>query len=151
MQDETGNEKGYGGVKSLAGKAVSRYNAEKHAILRETLTAYEKIDAKQIYDDLADDFKPEGRMQELIVEILASNYIRLQRIAKAESEMVKEAMSPDELSLMGRLSDYRAQMPSRDAEKLLIYSRYQTATENRIYRALAVLKQLKAYEQGQNA
>jgi hypothetical protein len=151
MQDETRDEKGNGGVKTIAGKAISRYNAEKHAILREALTAYEGVDAKQIYDDLADDFEPEGRMQELIIEILASNYIRLQRIAKAESEMIKETMSPDEISLMGRFSDYRAQIPSRDAEKLLIYSRYQTATENRIYRALAVLKQLKAYEQSQDA
>ena len=32
-------------------------------------------------------------------------------------------------------------------EKLNLCSRYQTATENRIYRALGVLKQLKTYEQ----
>ena len=31
-------------------------------------------------------------------------------------------------------------------EKLNLCSRYQTATENRIYRALGVLKQLKTYE-----
>ena len=130
---------------------VSKYNAEKHSILRETISDYEKANAEQIYNDLAEDLKPQGRMQELIVETLASNAIRLQRIAKAEAEMVKEAMSGDPIIKAAAFSDYTAQVPSTEAEKLLVYSRYQTATENRIYRALAVLKQLKAYEQSQDA
>lgn len=131
-----------GGVKTLEGKAVSKYNAQRHSILRETLTDYEQADAGQVYDDLLEDLQPNGRFQELLVEMITSNIIRLQRIAKAEGELVKESSAGGGLEIS--FKSYDAQLKPNDAEKLLIYSRYQTATENRIYRALLVLKQLKA-------
>ena len=137
-----------GGPRTPEGKAISRYNAQKHSILRETLTDYEKADGDQIYNDLADDFKPRGRFEELLVELVASNMIRLQRIAKAESELIKESIAPPTLRTRIPLKEYEAQVGSPTTEKLLTYSRYQTAAENRIYRALAVLKQIEI--DGQN-
>src|SRR3990167_493895 len=102
MQEETNQtiikeRQRSGGVKSLEGKAISRYNAQKHAILRETITEYEKADAEQIYNDVANDLKPQGRLQEVLVESISSNIVRLIRIAKAEGESVKQALDPDEL------------------------------------------------------
>src|SRR3990167_9342370 len=89
-----GNKKRGGGPKTPEGKATSRYNAQKHAILRETITKYEDVEAGQIYDELAEAIKPKGRVQELLVENIASNAIRLLRIARAEAEAVKGAMNP---------------------------------------------------------
>ncbi|HEY4493205.1 MAG TPA: hypothetical protein VJB98_01125 [Candidatus Paceibacterota bacterium] len=137
-----------GGVKTLEGKAISRYNAQKHAILRETITEYEKADAEQIYNDVANDLKPQGRLQEVLVESISSNIVRLIRIAKAEGESVKQALDPDELEMISLVGGYRPDMPTHAVERLEVYSRYQTATENRIFRALAFYKQLKTYEQG---
>jgi hypothetical protein len=127
---------------------VNKYNAQKHMILRETPTEYEKVDADKIYNELSDDLRPVGRTQEMLIEIIANNVIKLTRIGKAEGEVVKEAMSPD----LGLGTDYdgkeyKPNVDSQAVEKLNLCSRYQTATENRIYRALAVLKQLKTYEQ----
>lgn len=132
------------------GRFVSRYNAQKHAILRETLTEYEIVDAEELYNDLSEDLKPLGRVQELLVEMIASNGIRLCRIAKAEAEQMKEALHPnfDLVRLKLEESAYFATIPSSKAEQLLLYSRYQTASENRIYRALVAIRQLKLYEQG---
>ena len=148
MLEQRTTENGKGGPKTAAGKAISRFNAERHAILRETITDYEKTDAEQLYNDLADDLIPHGRTQELLVEILASNAIRLHRIAKAEAEAMKEALSPDYMADL-RLNEnaYAPVVKPSLAEQLMLYSRYQTATENRIYRALAMLYQLKAHEQ----
>ncbi len=134
-----------GGVKTSEGKAVSRYNAQKHAILRETSSDYEKIDVESLYNDLAEDIKPEGRLQEIIVETIASNTIRLQRISKAEAEAIKESISDSKHELKFSGEDYIPNLSPLTVRKLDLYSRYQTATENRIYRALFVLRQLKSY------
>src|SRR5262249_20064080 len=125
------------------GKAVSRYNAQKHAILRETVTPYEKADAAAIFNDLVDDLKPVGRFQELLVEMIAANVVRLQRIAKTENDLIQSATDRG-ITLKPRA--YEAQIDHTAGEKSLLYSRYQTASENRIYRALAVLKQLQIHD-----
>ena len=90
-----------------------------------------------------------------MVEVIGSNLVRLQRIAKAESETIKEALSPvvhTETSIHEQFvgpayKEYESSINSETAEKLLLLSRYQTATENRIYRAIAMFKNLK-HEQG---
>lgn len=139
--------KGAGGVKTAEGKAISRYNAQKHAILRETITDYEKKDAEQFFNELAEAIKPRGRFQELMVENIASNAIRLQRIARAEAELIKEMLAPDIHGVRSlTFKTYRPVMEEKIIEKLDLYSRYQTAAENRIYRAMALLKGLQNYE-----
>jgi len=148
-QEQETRELHKGGVKTEEGKAISRYNAQRHSILRDALTDYERIDAGKIYDELVDDIKPAGRTQELLLEVLVSNVIRLQRITRAESETVLEVLSePTSLGFRGlRSREYDPTISFSTAEKLSLYSRYQTATENRIYRALGMLKHLKTNEQ----
>jgi len=137
-----------GGVKTPEGKAISRYNAQKHAILRDTVTEYEKADAEQIYNDLADSLEPSGRFEELLIENIASNAIRLQRIAKAEAELVKESVGGDSPIFHNiAVKNYTAKVGSESVERLDLYSRYQTAAENRIYRALRVLREIKDHAQ----
>ena len=134
-----------GGVKTSEGKAVSRYNAQKHAILRETITEYEKSDAEQFYNELADAIKPTGRLQELLVETVASNAVRLLRIAKAEAEFIKQTLHPllPDLPPVGR--SYNPKVNSGAIERLELYSLYQTATENRMHRSIALLRALQSY------
>ncbi len=124
-------------------RAISRYNAQKHAILRETITEYEKADAEQIYNGLAEELKPVGKLQEIIVETIASNTIRIQRIAKAEGEYIKSAMEREKLKNVLLDTTPNNQINAGAIGQMTLYSRYQTATENRIYRALAVLRVLQ--------
>ncbi len=136
-----------GGPQTPEGKAVSRYNAQKHAILRENLTEYEEGNVEQIYNDLADDLKPEGRLQESLLEMIAVEFIKMQRIGKAEGEMVKACVHPNDIPLLKL--DPNAYFPKISfhvVEKLLLYSRYSTSAQNRVFRILAMFRQLKGYE-----
>ncbi|MEK7531821.1 MAG: hypothetical protein AAB545_02760 [Patescibacteria group bacterium] len=139
-----------GGVKTLEGKAISRYNAQRHAILRETATDYEKVNAGQIYNDLVADLKPEGRTQEIIVEAITSDYIRLTRITKAEAQLVEMVLRTREsFASAFDMEHTEGEFSHHFAGSMLLYSRYQTSALNRIYRAIGVLKQLKTYDQAQ--
>ena len=144
----------HGGVKTPEGKAVSRYNAQKHSILRTTVSDYEQVDHEDIYNNLAEDLRPVGYLQESMIQVIASNLIRLQRIAKAESEVLEEALAPmiqTEASVYNSVigeafKAYTSPVTTELADRLILFSRYQTATENRLYRAMVMYKQLK-YEQ----
>jgi hypothetical protein len=140
--------KNKGGVKTDAGKAISRYNAQKHSILRETATEYEQVDLECIYNDLADDLKPVGRSQELLVEMIAIDMIRLTRLAKSESEVIKQDLSPyhnaEHYVEIFKPAHYEYNPRLWYSErKFGLFSRYQTATQNRIFRCLSALKQLQ--------
>lgn len=130
-----------GGVKTVEGKSITRFNALKHSILRETVTEYEKSDLESLYSELESALSPSNRLEEMMVENIASNYIRLIRIAKAEAELVKEAINPSvpDVNILG----YKSVVKYDHIKKFELYSRYQTATENRIHRAIMIIKALQ--------
>ena len=137
-----------GGVKTDEGKAISRYNAVRHGILRETVTEYEKIDHERIFNEFADFYKPENLVEEILVERLTVAYIKMARVSRAESELMKSALDPtigygDGITVYEKLG-YQAVLAS-DKVTLLsdVYSRYETAVEKRFYRAMNTLNELK--------
>lgn len=140
------------GVKTDAGKEISKYNAQKHSILRDAPTKYEAMDISALRDDLIEDLKPVGRMQEILVDIVALNTVKLARVVKSESEYVKQILSPvirgelDVVVFRPTQHEYQMEADFTD-KKFQIFSRYQTAMENRIYKALSALKILQN-EQG---
>lgn len=129
-------KKNVGGVKTKEGKLISRYNSVKHGILRESVADYEEVNVENLYNNLAKDLKPEGSVEELLVEMLATNVIKLQRIAKAEKQFVRDFSSKT-------FNTNEDNLPVAVADSLLIYSRYQTATENRIFRIIGALNSFK--------
>ena len=137
-----------GGVKTDKGKEISKYNAQKHTILRESITKYENVDYQIIYEDLVEDLKPKGKTQEMIVEIIALNTIKLVRIAKSEAERIKQMLSnyvKGEMEFDVVKPGYFEYNPELDftSKYFKLFARYQTATENRIYKAITMLKMLQ--------
>ena len=136
-----------GGVKTDEGKAISRYNAVRHGILRESVTEYEKIDHERIFNEFSDFYKPENLVEEILVERLTVAYIKMARVSRAENELMKSALDPtigiSEYSVYEKLG-YQAVLAS-DKVALLsdVYSRYETAVEKRFYRAMNTLNELK--------
>jgi hypothetical protein len=137
-----------GGVKTDEGKAISRYNAVRHGILRETITEYEKIDHERIFNEFADFYKPENLIEEILVERLTVAYVKLARVSRAENELMKSAMDPtipfgEGVSYYEKIG-YKVVLPS-DKVTLLsdVYARYETAVEKRFYRAMNTLNELK--------
>ncbi|MDQ3098304.1 MAG: hypothetical protein M3Q44_01000 [bacterium] len=53
-----------GGVATDEGKERSKYNAQKHAILRESITEYEQEMQDYIFDQLVTELNPQGAIEE---------------------------------------------------------------------------------------
>lgn len=137
-----------GGVKTPEGKAISRYNAVRHGILRETITEYEKVDYERVFNEFCDLYKPDNLVEEILVERLVVAYIKMARISRSENELMKSAMDPtvpfgEGVSYYERIG-YKVVLPS-DKVTLLsdVYARYETAAEKRFYKAMYALNELK--------
>jgi len=75
-----------GGVKTEAGKAVSRFNARKHGIFASLMTEHDASELWNVAEELAEELAPVGSVEEILVEKLAATCLRIQRCARAEQE-----------------------------------------------------------------
>jgi len=139
-----------GGVKTEEGKEVSRYNAIKHGILKESISDYEEFDYQNLYNSLSNDFPPQNTLEEILLERISVAYIKLIRVAKAEAELMKTAIDPTILSKMLDLDVYEERkgytpvVTTSHMEYLSsYYSRYETSIENRMYKAINKLLELR--------
>src|SRR5437762_3031187 len=83
-----------GGVKTDAGKAVSKFNAVRHGVLIKAVTDEEVEEANQIYNQLVNDYQPKTLAEELLIETMAIAYTRRQRAVKAEREYLMAELNP---------------------------------------------------------
>jgi len=83
-----------GGVKTDQGKAVTKFNALQHGILRQTLTEYEKDFYLEIYADLVRQYQPVTLFEKILIERITVHYLKLFRIQKAETEYMKATLDP---------------------------------------------------------
>ncbi len=150
-----------GGVKTEEGKAVSKYNAQKHAILRQTITEYEQEMYEYVFEKFVQELNPKGVIEELLVERIATCYVKLYRVAKAEGEYFKATFNP--LQKIGgkyellplpdpdaKWIGYAPKLSPDNVERLTnIYTRYETTIENRLYKALHELERLQRMREGE--
>lgn len=134
-----------GGVKTPEGKDIVRFNARKHGILSSLIADYEDDFYKQYLDQLFEELRPTTLLENILVERMALHYLKLYRLAKAESEFMKSCLStPSELMMMITSIENRGYVPEvshLDIQQLLtIYARYEISIENRLYRAMHELK-----------
>ncbi|OGM32692.1 hypothetical protein A2803_01380 [Candidatus Woesebacteria bacterium RIFCSPHIGHO2_01_FULL_44_21] len=156
-----------GGVKTPAGKDISKYNAVKHGIFKEAISKYEDGFYKDALDELLDQFRPVGFLEKLLVERIALCYLRLFRSAKAEVEFMNSKLNPfHEVRASQMLNNfeslrasvekttfegYKPQITSESVKELeQIITRYDTTIENKLYKALHELQRLQAIRLGQN-
>lgn len=134
-----------GGVKTAEGKAIVRFNARTHGILANLISSYEGNFYNQILDQLIDEFDPQSAIQTILVERVALYYLRLQRLAKAENEFLKTCIDRTEYQNFF-FTDVVKQgfdsvvKPDDISQLHKLYGRYETAIENRLYRALTELR-----------
>jgi hypothetical protein len=135
-----------GGVKTEEGKSVSKWNALKHGILRQSVSEYEKLDYETLYTELVEEFEPSSALETMCIEIIVTNYIKLFRINKAETERMKMTLDPTiefGIAPLTTRDGYEPVVSADTVSSLEVYSRYQTTVENRIYKAIMMLKTLK--------
>ena len=133
---------------------MSKLNALTHGILRETLTEYEQGVEGGLLDDLEQEYQPTNTIERMLLERIATAYVKLRRVAKAEKEYIRSVMDPHieaEESINPTISfthvvvkreGYIPKVGDEAVNRLLsVYGRYETSLENRFYRAIHELRE----------
>ena len=163
-QIEANRENGKsGGVKTDEGKAVSKYNALKHGILKEVVSDYEQSFYEDITERLDDHFSPVGVLEKMLVDRIGNYYLKLYRVAKAEKEYMKATLDPRKVVIRDTMplmeftetivenEGYTPKVGQEAVEKLSdTYLRYEVAIENRLYKALHELQRLQSARNGES-
>lgn len=131
---------------------ITKYNATKHGILRESVTSYETSDYEAFYNELEADIKPINSLERLLLERIVINKIKLDRVSKAESEIIKQSLDPRKVRShmdmdWGDILENEGYTPKLSPDfmnKLEVYSRYETQAENRMYKAIRVLQGMRS-------
>lgn len=129
-----------GGVKTAAGKEISRLNAISHGLFcREVLIKGEDASSlTELSSGLTAELEPQGEMETILVERIISSTWRLRRALRTEKAYatLPRCRENDDQEELIAGCDYR--YPSWQN-----YSRYETALERQIYKALHELERLQ--------
>lgn len=148
-----------GGPQTETDKAVSKFNALTHGILRETLSEYEQGIEDGLLDDLEMEYRPTSTIEKMLLERIATTYVKLRRVAKAEREFMRSVLDPhivveksipglEELQITHTVVEREGYIPKVGFEAVnqlaSVYGRYETNLENRLYRAVRELREQRA-------
>ena len=119
-----------GGVKTAAGKVVSRYNARKHGVLsKELLLPTEDAnELSKFKAGMVDALKPQDEMQAMFVDTIVCCVWRKHRTIRHEGKAIDFG------------NYFRTPGPDRFCELIM---RYEAALDRQMYRALSTLKELQ--------
>jgi hypothetical protein len=147
------------GPKTPEGKASVRHNALKHGLLaQEVLLQEEDEEALRELDErLRSELRPEGEIEDLLVEQIVAAQWRLRRMRRVEAGVFDWESSSAARSAADSLNPLLAPIPEgtsmvglsfiRDANSANAFSklsRYETAIERSLYKALHELQRLQA-------
>ncbi|MFC2006034.1 hypothetical protein ACFLVG_03645 [Chloroflexota bacterium] len=145
-----------GGPKTSEGRSRVRLNAVKHGLLsRDVLLPGEDVEAfNQMRQNLRDEYKPQGQVEEIQVELVATNCWRLLRSIRIETaalwpDMLKawaDALNEGKDPNLGWRNIYISELWVNS--RLLNLNRYQVSIERQYYKALSELNRLRAARQG---
>ena len=140
----------------------TRFNALKHGLTSEGIC---EIDDQHSYRALCRQLKrqyePCGAVEQFLVQRVALGIIRVKRAAKLEADVLTEYLHPpshkpsrEDLQLRVLMKDSECELidpgiPAKIGSGIVEtlcdhYGRYETASENRLYRALAQLERLQS-------
>jgi len=133
------------GPKTVAGKEVVKYNAVTHGLLAKELILPDENagDAAEFEQQLRASLLPVGQVEELLTERIILAAWRLRRLARVESTLLED-----------NWVDYDGEEKGigyafiRNRNTLPILSRYETALERGLFKALHELQRLQAARAG---
>ena len=147
-----------GGVKTEAGKAVSRTNAIKFGFFSRLVTEFDKINQQEFCEAIYDCFEPQNAYESQLIEILLSNLLTYRRIALVEHELTKEHLNPTIVrhQLVNRpvlttveKEGYKAEIKTDIAEGLEKCSRYKVTAVNLMIKIHHELERLSRMRKGE--
>ena len=117
-----------GGVKTPEGKVIVKYNALKHGLLAKevVITTGDGAENPEEFDqlllNLQDHYKPQGVVEEMLVEKIAVAYWRLRRVYRHEQGLLREKLDTfrDDFyeQREGSFSDYKYKRPEKIEESI---------------------------------
>lgn len=130
------------GPKSSVGIDQAKKNSIKHGLLSKDLIIRDEDPKKlnTLIEELILSLQPEGKMEEILVEKIASTLWRLQRLISAE------AGARNENDWMGKLE---AIHKAYNSSTIASISRYESTLERALYKALHELQRIQGLRLGQ--
>ncbi len=144
-----------GGPQTPEGKLQSSQNAVKHGILATHMTEFDVLNIVEVYNDLASEFGDDTPSRCFIIQQLALTVVRLSRCARAETELLREALNPRvtrvecllDISLETTVVVSEGSPATLSVERLqqfsLIHERYEPRLVARFLRLVEALKERK--------
>ncbi|MBU8933717.1 MAG: hypothetical protein KOO62_06885 [candidate division Zixibacteria bacterium] len=130
------------GPKTDEGKQCVRFNALKHGLLARTIVAPSRNnhETQAAFDNLLgafrEELRPEGLIEEMLVEEIAVCYWRQQRAIRVEAGEIQQLQDRCGREDDNAYNDTLALPNDSDVYKI---TRYETAIEHRLHRALTQL------------
>ncbi len=138
----------------------TRFNAVQHGLLAKGITELDDPDAyESLIQRLTKEYRPVGDLEEVFVQRIAFHIIRLQRAGRLEAEYITERDPPRatwpgfEDAMLGP-SNIDPGLPAAVGALGAIslasgFQRYETAIENKLYRAINQLERLQRARRGE--
>ena len=139
------------GPRTDEGKARSRMNSVRHGLLAERVMVVEDGELQdfiELHEHLLEELDPVGRLEEGLVDRIASLMWRLDRAAHIERGLLMVGRGPDELPPAARLA-LAVRRDSLDAQALERVGRYEGRLERSLFRCLHELERLQARRVGE--
>ena len=141
-----------GGVKTRAGKMISRMNAYKHGGLSNTVLNGELPTYQEIHDALIDDFSPAGFVDKVLIERVALCVLQMRRISVAVNEFILQIEQPEVSKPIFDFEEkeiiepgYEPAITTGQIERILdLYQRYEVSLENRFLKLVRELRAMRA-------
>lgn len=145
------------GPKTPEGKAVSKMNALRHGLLSETvLLNDENEDRLEAFrEGVLQQLKPVGELEELLADRIIATAWRLRRAAQIEAQLLERSRNDvsryDLAARFGHVEDvgYAFLNDAKGPECFGKLSRYESALERAMYKALHELQRLQAARAGE--
>ena len=151
--------------------SLTRYNAAKHGLLAEGVTEMDDpSDFRKLCSRLKAQYQPIGEVESALVGRIVFCLVRLRRAAMLEAEFITAELNPaltettypdgNDMSELTKLLEREhgktvvvdpglpARLSASDVETLQTFQRYETANENKLYRALNQLERLQRARKG---
>jgi hypothetical protein len=135
------------GPKSEPGKAAAARNSLQHGLTAQKLVCFDEKwqDFMSAHDALRDALEPADAIEEQLVERIALSAWRLRRASRVEAEMINAFLESQPRFHNTQMATAFDRAPAQ----MTTLSRYETALDNALRRALATLERRQAQRRGE--
>lgn len=142
-----------GGVKTPKGKEISKYNAQKHGLLTKEIVIEDenKKELKEFSEGLVNTLQPQGELEIILTEMIASDTWRLKRCLRIEkNQMEFEKNRKLKLNYNEKQDEREGIADMMNTPIMDRIMRYEASAKRSILKSLHELQRLQAKRMGES-